>query len=212
MEKANRRKLGGRTDGISISNFNKKMGEIRSISLPPVVSCPNCALCSKGCYAVNVYRRRPTVRKAWDRNWRIYNDTPAKYFLDVKEFMVNRQASMKLFRWHVSGDIPSARYMEGMDLVASAFPTIEYLAFTKSYFIVDWYMNAYNKPDNLHLVLSGWPGLEMHNPHRLPVAWMQDGTEDRVPDDAIQCNSKCDSCGMCWQLEKLGKDVVLDKI
>jgi len=202
---------GVRPDGVSISGHNKKMGHIPSVSLPPILSCVNCELCKDGCYAKRMERRHPNTKAAWARNWRLYNESPSKYFLEIKEFLISRKASTRLFRWHVSGDIPDARYIDGMDLAAMMFPDIEHLCFTKNYYVVDYYVKTYAKRDNLHIILSGWPGLEMVNPHGLPVAWMQDGTEDRIPEDAIECTGKCDACGMCWQLDKLGKDVYFNK-
>ena len=39
----------------------------------------------------------------------------------------------------------------------------------------------------------------------------EDGSEVRVPKDAIECPGNCESCGMCYELDRLGRDVVFHK-
>ena len=66
-----------------------------------------------------------------------------------------------------------------------------------------------NLPNNLTIVISVWPGLRIPN-SKLPKAFMQDGTENRI-NNAIECPGNCENCGMCWNLSKLGKNVVFNK-
>jgi hypothetical protein len=61
------------------------------------------------------------------------------------------------------------------------------------------------------IVFSAWPGMTFLNPHGHRVAWMQDGSETRVPDDAIECPGNCESCGLCFEHDRLGRDVVFHK-
>ena len=44
-----------------------------------------------------------------------------------------------------------------------------------------------------------------------PEGTMQDGTETRVPEDAIRCPGNCETCGLCYELPRLGRDVVFHK-
>ena len=44
----------------------------------------------------------------------------------------------------------------------------------------------------------------------LPLAYMQDGTEKRVT-NALECPGNCETCGMCWNLKSLNKNVVFKK-
>jgi hypothetical protein len=128
-----------------------------------------------------------------------------KYFLDISQQIFHAKKSPKFFRWHVSGDIISQEYLEGMKSIAAAFPGIKFLAFTKIYSL------KFGKlPENLSIVLSAWPGLPMYNPYNLPVAYMQDGSEKRVK-NALECPGGCDTCGMCWNLKKINKNVVFNK-
>lgn len=121
------------------------------------------------------------------------------------------EAKPRLFRWHVAGDILSTAYLGGMCRIAAANPGTHFLAFTKAFEIVNRYEDHEAIPANLVLVFSGWPGMSFSNPHGHRVAWMQDGTETRVPADAIECPGNCESCGMCYELERLGHDVVFHK-
>ena len=121
------------------------------------------------------------------------------------------EAKPRLFRWHVAGDILSTAHLGGMCRIAAANPGTHFLAFTKAFEIVNRYEDHEAIPANLVLVFSGWPGMSFSNPHGHRVALMQDGTETRVPADAIECPGNCESCGMCYELERLGHDVVFHK-
>lgn len=206
-------------NSVKVSTYNEKMGHTPSISLPPVESCGNSMVCRNECYAVAMLRYRQRARAAWGHNLALYQRDPGQYFASLKEWIYNKinakrkpKHEFNLFRYHVSGDIIDNMYIEGMGLTAEAFPQIQFLAFTKMYYLVDNYVKGRGSlPSNLNIVLSGWPGLEMVNPHGLPIAWMQDGTEHRIPGNAVLCTGVCESCGMCWQLDGLGVDVYFNK-
>ena len=147
---------------ISISPGNQKMGYIPSVSLPPVVTCANGCKCASKCYAARLCKIRKTVREAYERNLQILNTDPAAYWLQVKA------AAMvtKYFRFHVSGDIVDNAYFQHMVEIARTNPHCEILCFTKKYDIVNSHISIIGKlPQNLHIVFSGWPGLEMDNPY-----------------------------------------------
>ena len=149
-----------------ISGGNAKLNEIKNISLPPVISCgSNCKECKKYCYAIKSFNRLPNVRAAWVENYNLYLNDPVLYFNSIKA----ATALERVFRWHVSGDIVNHNYLIGMIEVANNSKHCEYLAFTKQYNIIN---NAIDNgvviPDNLHLIFSASPGIEMNNPHGLP--------------------------------------------
>jgi hypothetical protein len=121
------------------------------------------------------------------------------------------KAKPRLFRWHVAGDILSTDYLGGMCKIAAVNPTTHFLAFTKAFNIVNQYEADQALPGNLAIIFSAWPGMEFDNPHGHRVAWMQDATETRVPADAIECPGNCESCGLCYELPKVGRDVVFHK-
>jgi hypothetical protein len=95
--------------------------------------------------------------------------------------------------------------------IARQNPRTRFLAFTKAFKIVNVYESRAALPSNLAVIFSTWAGMKIDNPHGHRIAWMQDGTEDRVPDDAVECPGKCESCGICFRLPKLGRDVVFQK-
>jgi len=95
--------------------------------------------------------------------------------------------------------------------IADANSGTHFLAFTKAFEIVNRYEDHAAVPENLVIVFSAWPGMRFLNPHHHRVAWMQDGTETRVPENSIECPGSCENCGMCYELERLGRDVVFHK-
>lgn len=94
--------------------------------------------------------------------------------------------------------------------LAVAHPDIRFLAFTKQVDIVRPYVKS-PLPKNFSLILSAWPGVPLDEECRkyLPVAWVDDGKEDRFSADAMRCPGNCESCAYCWAMD--GKDVVFKK-
>lgn len=189
-----------------ISNGNSKLGAIPNISLIPGRDCGDVP-CKKECYALKAWKAYPSARKAWQGNSRNAHSNPAAYFDAVRTYLTKRQP--RFFRWHVAGDFLSQDYLESVNTIASEFPAIRFLAFTKRHDL-----DFSNAPANLAIVFSMWPGWGNPQAARdlgLPIAWMDDGNESRIPTDAIECPGNCESCGMCWNLRKLGRDVTFAK-
>jgi hypothetical protein len=156
------------------------------------------------------YQRFGMTRQAWDENLLLWQTHPKDF--EQQLFDKLREASSDdrcFFRWHVGGDIPDGHYLVMMIVIAERFPHFKFLAFTKQYKIIADCGIPF--PDNLSIVLSAWPKYPLYNPKDLPVAWMQDNTEDRIPAGSIECTGVCDDCGMCWSLKDLKKDVVMLK-
>ena len=195
---------------ISLSKGNRKLGGVMNISTTPGRCCVQGIPCaSGGCYALKALRLYPTTRAAWRRNEDLAKHHPDEYFKQIAAAIA--EAKPRLFRWHVAGDILSSEYLHGMCRIAEANPSTHFLAFTKAFNIVNRYEDHKTIPANLVLVYSGWPGMSFLNPHGHRVAWMQDDTETRAPEDAIECPGNCESCGMCYELDRLGRDVVFHK-
>jgi len=195
---------------VSISKGNRKLGCVMNISTTPGRCCPKGVPCaSDGCYANKALRLYPGTRAAWRRNEQLAKHHPNSYFTQIAAQVTAAQP--RLFRWHVAGDILSTEYLRAMCRIAAANPQTHFLAFSKAFDIVNRFEDCEAIPSNLVIVFSAWPGMTFLNPHGHRVAWMQDGTETRVPEDAIRYPGNCESCGMCYELERLGHDVVFHK-
>lgn len=196
---------------ISISRGNSKLGEIPSVSLPPIKTC-GAVPCSKKCYAERIAVRRRNVKDAWEKNFAALKNDPDTYWREV-------EASIKMsrfFRFHVGGDIPDAEYLAHMFSVARRNKHCKILCFTKKYEIVNRYLSAgARKPANLLLVFSVWPGLTCNNPFNLPEAHVRlRNGETTAPTGAVECSGNCTACGItdsgCWVLKK-GQAVVFNE-
>lgn len=196
---------------IKISNGNSKMGKIPSVSLPAELTCRCDCECNKKCYAKRLERLRPAVRKAYQSNYDLLINDPETYWREVEaSIMMSR-----FFRFHVSGDITDESYLVHMIEIAARNPHCEILCFTKRYEIVNKVLLEWVKPENLHLILSGWKGLDMFNPFGLPEAHVRykDGTIT-AREDAIECTGNCAKCAItddgCWTLQ-CGEQVVFNE-
>ena len=196
---------------ISVSKGNSKMGAVPSVSLPSVATCKPCA-CSRKCYARKLERLRPSVRKAYANNLTVLQTDPDTYWREIEATIM----MSRFFRFHVSGDIPDATYFYRMVAVAKRQPHCEILCFTKKYEIVNDYLGAGEVlPRNLHIIFSGWVGLQMVNPFLLPEAHVKyrDGSTT-ARSDALKCGGNCTECAItedgCWVLQN-GEQVVFDE-
>lgn len=187
------------------------MGAIRSVSLPAVLTCRSCG-CQQKCYARKLERLRKTVANAYKNNLRVLIETPEIYWREVEAaIMLSRY-----FRFHVSGDIPNKEYFEKMVEVATRQKHCKILCFTKKFGIVNDYIFAHGElPKNLHIIFSGWIGLEMTNPFSLPEAHVRyrDGSTT-AQGGAVECQGNCSECAVtdagCWTL-KCGEQVVFNE-
>ena len=195
---------------VKISNGNSKMGAIKSVSLPSRITCRHCA-CWKKCYAAKIERLRKNVREAYQHNLQVLQSDPDAYWRGVEEAI----KTSRYFRFHVSGDIPDGEYFANMVDAARRNPHCEILCFTKKYELVNDYVERAGKeaiPSNLHLIFSGWNGLDMVNPYEFPEAHViyRDGSTTARA-DAHLCGGNCTECAKtdsgCWTL-KDGEQVV----
>lgn len=192
---------------MKIQSGNLKLGKhVPNNATTPGKACGNCKYCIKDCYAMKAYKQYPNVRKAWDFNLKQAKTNRSAYFGSLVKYLTKKKPRM--FRWHVAGDILDQNYLDWMDKIADMFPNTKFLAFTKMFKL------DYSKaPDNLSIVWSAWPGMPM--PERKTgvagIAWMQNGSETRIPDNAIECSGNCEDCGMFWSLRDLGRDVYFHK-
>lgn len=206
---------------IHISLCNSKldgtklgMAPIPSINLPPITTCRRDAPCKDTCYACKgLFRMQSNKSILWN-NWEFYNSNPIEYFNAIRKACT----TSKLFRWHSTGDIPSALYFWHMVKIAKEIPTTRFLCFTKQYETVNAYIDTLGElPENLVVVFSAWGDFEFQNPHNLPVAYVRlksgQGSE-KIPANARKCTGYCAECVLasknCWNM-KHGESVAFDE-
>ena len=205
---------------VAISKGNVKMGDVPSVSLPPVATCPNCAGCAKQCYYIRHCCIYPAVIDAVARNLALWRMSPGTYFNSIEDYCnkANRGKGLDAFRWHVGGDIPDYNYFMGMCRVARNCPDTTFLVFTKNYEVVNEAVavkgDVDRLPSNLQVIFSAWPGVEMDNPHGFPTSSpaFVDGTVAEVEGKTVHmCGGNCRKCfdngEGCWTL-KHGEAVV----
>lgn len=191
---------------LHISKGNSKLGGIPNVSLPPVITCRKNAPCaSDGCYALKFYKMYPSCHKAWDENLELWKTDPGQFWTELRAVF----ATTKYFRYFVSGDIPDADFFSLMVIHAGMFPDTQFLCFTKQFEIVNDYCRNHPSiphiPSNLHLLFSGWEGLEVDNPYGFPTTEVITPEMTEVPDDWKICGGNCSDCicrGVgCWEVK-----------
>lgn len=194
---------------VHISRKNSKLGKTPSFSTSPIIGCSrNCCVCKGTCYALKSYRLYPSVKTAWNENLVLSktNGGRAEVERAVIAFCKGKCKTVPFFRWFVSGDILSTAFMKTMCRIANACKDTTFLAFTKSYHIVNEFCDKYGKntiPKNLVIVFSEWKPLPLDNPYDFPVAVFVPHGES-VPGRAIVCPAglkkgwTCEKCRRCW--------------
>lgn len=195
---------------VKFSSGNSKMGHIPSVSLPAIKTCIECD-CNSRCYGMRIERRYPNVAKAYQSNLNVLLNDPQTYWREVEaKIMLSR-----FFRFHVSGDIPDMSYLLNMIRIAHRNPHCEILCFTKKYEYVNIVRKESLLPNNLHIIFSGWVGLEMVNPFSFPEAHVRykNGTTT-ANNSALTCQGNCSYCALtsegCWTLRE-GEQVVFNE-
>jgi len=192
---------------IKISDGNRKLGNaIPNVSMAPGRDCGNCKHCLRDCYALKAYRQYPATKAAWNHNGEMFREDPAAAAEQVHEWLAKKRKRPTFFRIHVAGDFLGQAHVNAWISVASRNPDIKFLAFTKM-----GNLDFSAAPETMAIIYSQWPGMPINGPEGAPRAWMQDGTDTRVPGNAIQCPGNCETCGMCWSLPALGRDVYFDQ-
>ena len=122
---------------VKVSKGNSKLGAIPSVSLPSIKTCRQCA-CQEKCYAQKLERLRPAVRNAYQHNLEVLSKEPETYWREVEASVM----MSRFFRFHVSGDIPTAEYLANMVAVAVRNSHCEILCFTKRYEMVNEFIRS----------------------------------------------------------------------
>ena len=179
---------------VSISAKNDKLGDIKSISLPAVKTCNPSAPCFKYCYARKLAAYRSNVGKSYENNLDVLNSDRDAYFAQIKAIAFME----RVFRYHISGDIPDEDYFRRMIKLAEEVPTCTFFTYTKQFTIVNNVIGerkASKKralPKNLIILFSGWgKDFRPNNPHKLRTAEVVFKGEEK-PASWFQCPEQVD--------------------
>ncbi len=175
---------------IKISKGNSKIGKIPNISLVPIKDCGNCSYCREKCYARKAYRQYPNVRKNWDANSEAFRENVVEAMIMVSDYLTRHPTDY--FRIFVAGDFLNQQNVNAWSTLCMMHSKTDFMVNTKMFNLDYSYI-----PNNMHLRFSMWPG--QPNPNiKMARAWVQDGTEMRIPADAIDCSGSCEECLICY--------------
>jgi len=200
---------------ITISEGNSKLGKVANISLPPIETCMENPPCAKDCYPKVYLNRWPMISKVYKKNLSTYKRDPELYFNCISLGLSKMKP--EYFRWHVAGDIPDLHYFNQMYVMAIVFPEIKFMVFTKKYKFLEYQKFSVKEyATNLTVIQSAWPGLALpfiecnhKRESEFPIAFLE---EDTRRHNYLKCDAPCDSCGKCWDLNNLRKNVCLKRI
>lgn len=178
---------------LCISTGNVKIGRVMNVSLPPMLSCPNCKECKHLCYDIKACLQYPdTVVDARIRNFVILTKDRDEYFNRI-DAAISRRRKNKFFRWHVAGDIMDTDYFDRMVKIAEQHPDFRFWTYTKNYCAVNaWVAEHGTVPENLSVMFSEWRGMPMDNPHNFPEFRVVFKDEQRPA--GFYCPGNCDVC------------------
>lgn len=180
---------------MAISKGNRKIGRVMNVSLPPLLTCANCAGCSKLCYDIKACLQYPdTVIDARMRNLTILQKDREEYFRRIND-AISRRRLHKFFRWHVAGDIVDIDYFSRMVGIAFLHPDFKFWTYTKNYRVVNEWVDKNGRdalPANLSVMFSEWRGMPMDNPHGFPEFRVV--FKDETPPAGFYCPGNCDVC------------------
>jgi hypothetical protein len=145
-----------------------------------------------------------SISASYAANLEFFRADRDAFFSQLSEFLTRR--APRFFRFHVSGDILDTDHMRRILRTAREFPDVRFLAFSKRF---ELFPAARSVPRNFSLIASLWPRWGTR-PRGYRAAFMQtaDGAETRVTRGALECPGNCETCGACWNLRKLRRDVV----
>ena len=195
---------------ICISKGNSKIGWIKNISVAPIIACSGiCKFCMDHCYDIKSVLQYDDVVNARARNFVMLAKNPMEFYIQARQVLSSQRK--KLFRWNVGGEIYNLTYLQIMVKLASDFPETRFLVFTKKHFLVNSYCERNGGraaiPENLKMIFSFWPGMEMNNPYHFPVSCPY---PENLPEGWVECSGNCEYCASnnigCWTL-KAGETV-----
>ena len=195
---------------FKISESNSKLGKIASFSLPAGEACPGKTEECHACYAAKVERIYKNAAKAYQHN---LNELEIGNFVEdlTSEItkITGKKKANKVFRWHVSGDWATIKYMYDAIKVMSNFPEVQFYSYTRNWRLVNWipHLETLKNLPNMTLIASiddatinnnEWP------PNTWRIAYFGVNlAEVKSKYNMIQCPNQtvgilCDQCKLCF--------------
>lgn len=191
---------------VTLMKGNSKTGEqCYTVSLIPIVDCPNCSKCSRLCYDIRNVCLYPAVQKDRAKNSAIHMADPERYWNEISLQVKARFVTQ--LRINVGGDLNFDDF-KYISIVAKENPKCQFLFFTKTYNDINLFLNENCFPDNVHPVMSVWEGVEFENHHNLPTSHLlyADGRTTAQDFEAKFCGGNCTECYHtnrgCWTMKK----------
>jgi hypothetical protein len=196
--------LANKSNNISMTNSNSKLGKECLNLAMPVATCRTDAPCKATCYACKGCQQFANVQAAYFRNLRLYYENPNNFFELV--YTKIKSSGLSKVRLFDSGDFPDYAFLVNLVDLCNKTPDVRYMAFTKKYELVNEYIgNNGDLPENLNIIFSAWDkNWHVSNPYNLGVAYVSFNDKELNPDipkNAFVCRGKessCSECGACW--------------
>ena len=198
---------------IKVSPNNTKLGKIASFSLPSITSCPGATNeCVSTCYAVKLERIYSNVDNAYQLNLQAIKDKNFVFSLSEEiTRLTTKKTPIKTFRWHVSGDWSTIKYMYDCVSIMKKFPDITFYAYTRNWRLSNWLphldflhalpnMTLFASIDDDTIKNNEWP------PNHYKVAYFGENKDTvKTKYNLLPCpnqttNKLCDSCKLCFNI------------
>lgn len=185
-----------------------------NVSLPPIISCPNCKHCKGECYDIKACLRFATAKELGGKsdgtmraralNWVILKRDPDRYWSEVRAKI--RRIRKGEVRFHQGGDQPSKEYFAELVETCKMFPNKKVWTYVKTYGYVNNYVATHGGsrevaiPSNLSIMFSEWKVqkedgtwfiVPFPNPYNFPTYSVQFGDEEM---HGWHCPGKCAIC------------------
>lgn len=110
---------------------------------------------------------------AWGENTLLLREKPEELFRQIDQFITEKNAKyletndekyhkVRIWRWHVSGEIESLHQLEMMDRIAVKHPEVRFSVYTKNYDVLERFLIKYGDKgfaDNFIINVSEWHGV-----------------------------------------------------
>lgn len=196
---------------VKVQKGNIKTGaNCWTVSLLPVIDCKNCDKCKWDCYDLKNDLIYPVVINDRCRNSVIHQEDIKRFWKEIDEQI--KANFITELRLNVGGDLGYEDFYFVKEL-GEKNPRTMIMFFTKNYEEINFFLNENKFPENVKVIMSAWCGMEMDNPHNIPVAHVlyEDGKTTAPEFGAYYCGGNCSECAFngegCWNL-KLGEHVI----